>query len=78
MESKIFDAIAELIAERGGYDVSEIITDSSFEELKLDSMDIARILMDLEDKIGFRVVLDDRVETVGELVEYIMQDLDDR
>lgn len=76
--NKLFDAIAELIAERGDCDVSEITVDSRFEDLRLDPQDTAQILMDLEDKIGVTAELDDRVETVGELVEYIMQDLEDR
>lgn len=76
MESKIFDAIAELLTEHGDCGVSEITLDTRFEELKIDSVDAERMLMDLEDKIGVAVRQDDRVETVGELVEYIMQDLE--
>ena len=77
-QTKIFDAIAELIAERNDCDVSEITMESRFEDLKIDSLDTVQMLMDLEDKIGIEVELDDKVETVGELVEYIMQDLEDR
>lgn len=77
-QKKIFDAIAELIAERNDCDVSEIAMESRFEDLKIDSLDTVQMLMDLEDKIGIEVELDDKVETVGELVEYIVQDLEDR
>lgn len=75
-QEKVFNAIAELIAERNDCDVSEISMDSRFEDLKIDSLDTVQMLMDLEDKIGVSVELNDRVETVGELVEYIMQDLE--
>lgn len=77
-QNKIFDAIAELIAERNDCDVSEITMESRFEDLKIDSLDTVQMLMDLEDKIGIEVELNDKVETVGELVEYIMQDLEDQ
>ena len=77
-QTKIFDAIAELIAERNDCDASEITMESRFEDLKIDSLDTVQMLMDLEDKIGIEVELDDKVETVGELVEYIMRDLEDR
>lgn len=77
-QNKIFEAIAGLIAERNDCDVSEITMDSRFEDLKIDSLDTVQMLMDLEDKIGIEVELEDKVETVGELVEYIMQDLEDR
>lgn len=77
-QTKIFDAIAELIAERNDCDVSEITMDSRFEDLKIDSLDTVQMLMDLEDKIGIEVELNDKVETVGALVEYIVQNLKDR
>ena len=77
-QTKIFNAIAELIAERNDCDVSEIAMESRFEDLKIDSLDTVQMLMDLEDKIGIEVELNDKVETVGELVEYIMQNLENR
>ena len=67
----IFEAIAELIADRNDIDVSEITPDSRFEDLGIDSLDTVEMLMDLEDKIGFEVELDQKVETVGELAEFI-------
>ena len=77
-QTKIFNAIAELIAERNDCDVSEVAMESRFEDLKIDSLDTVQMLMDLEDKIGVEVELDDKVETVGELVEYITRVLEDR
>ena len=67
----IFEAIAELIADRNDIDVSEITPDSRFEDLGIDSLDTVEMLMDLEDRIGFEVELDQKVETVGELAAFI-------
>lgn len=67
----VFDAIAELIAERNDCDVSEITRESRFQDLGIDSLDTVELLMNLEDKIGFEVELEEKVETVGELVDYI-------
>ena len=67
----VFDAIAELIAERNDCDVSEITAESRFQDLGIDSLDTVELLMNLEDKIGFEVELDEKVETVGELVAFI-------
>ena len=67
----IFNAIAELIAERNDCDVSEITAESRFQDLGIDSLDTVELLMNLEDKIGFEVELDQKVETVGELVAFI-------
>ena len=67
----VFEAIAELIAERNDCDVSEITMESSFKELGIDSLDTVEMLMNLEDKIGKEIELDQKVETVGDLVRYI-------
>lgn len=67
----IFNAVAELIAERNDCDVSEITMETSFQELGIDSLDTVEMLMNLEDKIGVEVELSQKVETVGELVAFI-------
>ena len=48
----VFEAIAELIAERNDCDVSEIKPDTKFADLGIDSLDTVEMLMNLEDKIG--------------------------
>ena len=67
----IFQAISELIAEQTECDVSEITMDSSFRDLGIDSLDTAELLMNLEEKIGKEIELDQKVETVGDLVRYV-------
>ena len=66
-----FDAIAKIVAELTGCDVEDIRPESKFSELGIDSLDTVEMLMDLEDKIGFEVELDQKVETVGELAAFI-------
>ena len=67
----VFDAIAELIAERNDCDKSDITMDSSFRDLGIDSLDTVEMLMNLEDKLGKEIELEQAVETVGDLVEYV-------
>ena len=67
----VFEAIAELVAEREEKDVSEITMDSKFQDLGIDSLDTVELLMNLEDKLGIEVELDQKVETVGDLVAFI-------
>ena len=67
----VFEAIAELGAERVEKDVSEITMDSKFQDLGIDSLDTVELLMNLEDKLGIEVELDQKVETVGDLVAFI-------
>ena len=72
---EIFDAVAELIAERNDCDKSEITMDTNFKEAGIDSLDTVELLMNLEDKLGREIELDQKVETVGELVDYIGEKL---
>lgn len=67
----VFEAIAELIAERNDCDVSEITRDSQFADLGIDSLDTVEMLMNLEDKLGAEIELDEKVATVGELCDFI-------
>ncbi|HMM06312.1 MAG TPA: acyl carrier protein [Clostridiales bacterium] len=67
----IFEAIAALIAERNDCEVSEIKAESTFADLGIDSLDTVEMLMNLEDKIGREIELEEKVETVGELARYI-------
>lgn len=67
----VFDAIAELIAERNDCDKSEITMESSFRDLGIDSLDTVEMLMSLEDRLGQEIELEQSVETVGDLVRYI-------
>ena len=67
----VFEAIAELVAERVEKDVSETTMESNFRDLGIDSLDTVELLMNLEDKLGIEIELDQKVETVGDLVAFI-------
>lgn len=67
----IFKAIAELVAERIECDASEIKMDSRFHDIGIDSLDTVELLMNLEDKLGIEIELDQKIETVGDLVTFI-------
>ncbi len=67
----IFEAIAQLIAEHNDCPVSDITMDTTFQALGIDSLDTVELLMNLEDSIGREIELEEKVETVGDLVRYV-------
>lgn len=67
----LFETIAKLIAERTECDRNEVKMESTFTELGIDSLDTVELLMSLEDVLGQEIELDQKVETVGDLVEFI-------
>ena len=66
-----FNAIAEVIAERTGCDVSSVKPESTFTELGIDSLDTVELLMNLEDKLDIEIELDQPVATVDDLDLFI-------
>lgn len=66
-----FEKVAFILAGYKGIDASEIKEDNSFADLKLDSLDVAELVMNLEDEFGVTLELDENVKTVAELVRLI-------
>lgn len=66
-----FNAIAKVIADRTGCDVSAVKPESTFAELGIDSLDTVELLMNLEDELGIEIELDQAVSTVGGLDQFI-------
>ena len=67
----LFDSIAKVISERTGRDISVVKMESTFTELGIDSLDTVELIMELEDEIGHEIELEEKVTTVGELVQAI-------
>ena len=57
----VFEAVQELLADRLECEPSEITMDSTFHDLGIDSLDTVDLLMELDEK----------VETVGDLVNFV-------
>lgn len=64
----LFESVAKVIAERADRDVSEITMESRFEDLAIDSLDTMDILINLEGEIGKEIELQEKVETVADLI----------
>lgn len=67
----LFETVAKIISDRTGGNIADIKPESTFAELGIDSLDTVELLMNLEDEIGMEIELDRKVETVGELVDFI-------
>ena len=67
----LFDTIAGLISERTGCDKDSIKMSSTFRELSIDSLDTVELLLSLEDSVGVQIELSEKIQTVGELVQFV-------
>ena len=72
----MFEKIVAYLAEQLDVPAEEITMDTTFESLGIDSLDTVEMVMDLESDLGVDLELDEKVSTVGELVEFVESKLD--
>ena len=65
------EKLIEIIANYKGVDVSEIAPDAAFADLGLDSLDIAELVMNIEDELSVSIEMSPEINTIDKLVEYI-------
>ena len=69
-----FEKLVGMIAEQLGIDAGSITPDSRFrEDLKADSLDIAELVIELEENFGIEISDEDipTISTVGDIARYI-------
>ncbi len=71
-EQEIFNAISEIVADRTDTAAEDVKMENTFKDLGIDSLDTVEVLMELEDKLDTTIELDKKIETVKDLVDFIM------
>lgn len=67
----VFEKLAQILANKIDCEVSAVTMESTLESLGIDSLDTVEIVMELEEQLEFELELDQKVNTVGELVAII-------
>lgn len=67
----VYEKICEIIADKMDIDASDIAMDSSFENLKIDSLDMVEIVMDIEEEFDISIEEAENLKTVADLVNFI-------
>ena len=65
------EKLVAILAEYKNVDPSEIKTDAPFTELGLDSLDVAELVMQIEDELGVSLEMSAEYNTVDKLLAYI-------
>lgn len=63
--------IKDILKDKQDIDPSEVDENSTFESLKLDSLDIVEMVCELEDKMDIDFGDPEGLQTVGDVVKYI-------
>ena len=65
------DRMKEMIAEYLGKDADAIATNVTFTEMGIDSLDIAELVMQMEDEFGCSIEMSQDINTIDALAVYI-------
>lgn len=65
------DKLIEILADYKNVPVSAIKTDVPFTELGLDSLDVAELVMQIEDELGVTLEMSIQYNTIDKLAAYI-------
>jgi acyl carrier protein len=73
---EIKEKVIQLVAERMGVEPDQITTETHFvNDLQSDSLDMAELVIDLEEEFDISISDEEaqKIETVGQAIEYISQ-----
>lgn len=67
----IKETIVEMLAEKVDCDPAEITEETAFADLGIDSLDVAELVMNLEEEFDIELEMDQSLTTVGAVVARI-------
>lgn len=65
------EKIIEIISDKMDISKDEITSETTFESLQVDSLDMVEIIMDMEEAFDLSIEASPDLKTVGDLVDYI-------
>ena len=72
----MFEKIRSYLAAELDISEDEITRDTTFESLGVDSLDTVEMVMDLEQELGVELEIEEKIATVGELVDFVESKVD--
>ena len=72
----MFEKIQAYLANQLDISPDDITPETTFESLGIDSLDTVEMVMYLEDQLGVDLELEEKLATVGELVDFVESKLD--
>lgn len=69
----IIDKILKIIGEQLEMDIEELNTETSFEELGVDSLDLFQIVIEIEEEFDIQMEDTEAIKTIGDAVKFVEQ-----
>lgn len=67
----IFEKVKKIIADQLNIDEEILTTETSFEELGVDSLDLFQIVIEIEEEFNIEIEDAESIKTVGDAVKFV-------
>ncbi|MBQ3126726.1 MAG: acyl carrier protein [Clostridia bacterium] len=69
----VFEKVAAMLAEHVDCDAAEITPETAFADLGIDSLEVAELVMQLEDEFGCELEMSQNIKTVKDICALITE-----
>lgn len=78
-KEEIFASVKEVVVEELDLDEDQVTLDAKIkEDLDADSLDVFEIMNELEDKFDIQLDVDENVQTIGDVVDFVKKQIDEQ
>ena len=78
-KEEVFETVKNVVVEELDVDEDQVTLDAKIkDDLEADSLDVFEIMNELEDKFDIQLDVEEGIETIGDVVDFVKTQLDEK
>lgn len=78
-KEEVFETVKNVVVEELDVDEDRVTLDAKIkDDLEADSLDVFEIMNELEDKFDIQLDVEEGIETIGDVVDFVKKQLDEK
>lgn len=78
-KEEVFETVKNVVVEELDVDEDQVTLDAKIkDDLETDSLDVFEIMNELEDKFDIQLDVEEGIETIGDVVDFVKKQLDEK
>ncbi|MED7634452.1 UNVERIFIED_CONTAM: acyl carrier protein [Limosilactobacillus fermentum] len=78
-KEEVFETVKNVVVEELDVDKDQVTLDAKIkDDLEADSLDVFEIMNELEDKFDIQLDVEEGIETIGDVVDFVKKQLDEK
>ncbi|MDO4855225.1 MAG: acyl carrier protein [Limosilactobacillus gorillae] len=78
-KEEVFETVKDVVVEELDVDKGKVTLDAKIkDDLEADSLDVFEIMNELEDKFDIQLDVEEGIETIGDVVDFVKKQLDEK